>query len=230
MKELELKTYTQKELAEWFGITYNTFRMLKDKKLEELREYAEYNIINSKNGRLKGIQITSIYCPIYYKSNKDDFVSFLLNPENWKCTLDSRYGNISIIVNYYCELNNIPYKDVGLRSYYIKAEGMSFDGKHKLSEVKLIRNTEDYKLWYYLYDVAKNFFNEHKWIDSEDKVLCRTDSYHPISLKVSTEEAKEKAKVIWKKYNSTYDTNCIEELKKEGLLPREGFKMRAPGL
>lgn len=230
MKELELKTYTQKELAEWFGITYSSFRHVLNRKLEELKEYAEYDIINSKTGRLKGIQITSIYCPIYYKSYKDDFISFLLKPENWKCTLDNGYGNISIIVNYYCELKGIPYKNSGLRNIYMKIDGISFDKKYKISEVKLVRNSENYKLWYYLYDTARRFFSEHKWIDSEDKVLCRTDSYHPISLKVSTEEAKEKAKVIWKKYNSTYDTNCIEELKKEGLLPREGFKMRAPGL
>lgn len=229
--KLENKVYTQKELAKWFNIKDNSFRHVKDKKLEELKEYADFETITTKTGRLKGIQITNIYCPIYYKGYKEDFLSYLSNPNEWESTLDQGYGNISIIVNYYCELKGIPYKDLGLRSNFIKIDGISLDNKYKISEIKNVRNSENYKQWYYLYDIAKRFFSEKEWIDSKDKVICRTNSYYPISLKVDTKEMKEKAKIIRQKYEENpSNISCIEELMKEGLLPREGFKMRASSL
>ena len=41
-KKLELKTYSNKELAEWFGITANSFSNQKQKKLEELKTFADF--------------------------------------------------------------------------------------------------------------------------------------------------------------------------------------------
>lgn len=208
---LEIKTYNQKELAEWFGITYNTFRMSKDKKLEELKDYAEFNIIKSKSGRISGIQITEIYCPIYYKSNKEDFISFLSHPKNWENTLDQGYGNISIVVNYYCKLKGISYRGLGPRVTEIKVDGISYDSKFKISEVKKRRNTDAYKEWYYLYSIAKKFFKQQRWIDSNDSVLCRSDDYYPIYLKVSTKEMNETAEAIRRKY---FGIRTNEEMEK----------------
>lgn len=41
-KKLELKIYSNKELAEWFGITANSFSNQKEKKLKELRAFADF--------------------------------------------------------------------------------------------------------------------------------------------------------------------------------------------
>ncbi len=41
-KKLELKIYSNKELAEWFGITANSFSNQKQKKLEELKTFADF--------------------------------------------------------------------------------------------------------------------------------------------------------------------------------------------
>ena len=40
--ELKLGKMSTKELAEWFGISYGSFRTLKNKKLEELKNYADF--------------------------------------------------------------------------------------------------------------------------------------------------------------------------------------------
>lgn len=67
MKELKLGIITNKELAEWFGLSYGTFRNNKQKKLEELKEYASF--IETKNK----IKILSIDIPIYVKKKEKQF-------------------------------------------------------------------------------------------------------------------------------------------------------------
>ena len=74
--ELELKVYTGKELAKWFGCCYQSFRNNKTKYLAILSEYCEF-----KNHGKKGIEITKILDDeklFYQKSSvyqqlKDDF-------------------------------------------------------------------------------------------------------------------------------------------------------------
>lgn len=63
-KELELKVYSNKELAEWFGITANSFSNQKQKKLEELKAFADFEQVGNKQ---KKIKIKKIYEPIYRK-------------------------------------------------------------------------------------------------------------------------------------------------------------------
>ena len=61
MIELTTGKKTGKELAEWFGIKYNSFRVKKAEKLEELKLFAEYYEENGK------IIITKVIEPIYQK-------------------------------------------------------------------------------------------------------------------------------------------------------------------
>lgn len=60
--QLEEKIYSMTELAEWFGIAYSSFRSRRDKKLEELRMFAEFTDL----GR-KGVKITKVKEPVYKK-------------------------------------------------------------------------------------------------------------------------------------------------------------------
>ena len=69
-KQLELKIYTNKELAEWFGITQSSFSKYKEKKLEELKAFADFKQVGNKQ---KKIQITYIYEPVYNKQGSANF-------------------------------------------------------------------------------------------------------------------------------------------------------------
>ena len=62
--ELKLGKMTNKELAEWFGITEGTFKNNKVKKLDELKLFADFIEQNGK------IYIREIYEPIYNKQQK----------------------------------------------------------------------------------------------------------------------------------------------------------------
>ena len=58
---------TNAELAEWFGIQVNSFRARKEKKLEELKNFADFKVVDSKK-----VYIIKVYKPVYVKkkSNK----------------------------------------------------------------------------------------------------------------------------------------------------------------
>lgn len=60
---LELKDYTNAELAEWFGIKPDSFKTNRKRKLEELKEYADFTV-----GRGK-VTITNIKQPYYTKGS-----------------------------------------------------------------------------------------------------------------------------------------------------------------
>ena len=53
------KIYNGKELAEWFQISYSTFRQNKKKRLEELKEYADFEEVGVR------IKILEVYSNIY---------------------------------------------------------------------------------------------------------------------------------------------------------------------
>lgn len=69
-KQLELKVYTNKELAEWFGITPNALSKSKQKKLQELKAFADFEEVGNKQ---KKIKIVRIYQPVYYKQGSQNF-------------------------------------------------------------------------------------------------------------------------------------------------------------
>ena len=61
--ELKLGKMATKELAQWFGISYGSFRTLKAKKLEELKNYACFEEIYG------GVNITAIIKEVYNKKD-----------------------------------------------------------------------------------------------------------------------------------------------------------------
>ena len=63
--ELENKKYTCKEIAEWFEISPNNFSKNKEKRLEELSQYAEFKIGYTPKGRISFIEIINVKVPIY---------------------------------------------------------------------------------------------------------------------------------------------------------------------
>lgn len=207
------KNYTQKELATWFEISDNTFCHMKAKKLEELKDYADFDTIVTKTGRFKCVHIKNVKHDTYYKSYKKDLINFIDKQSNWECILDEGYGNISILVNYYCSIKGIKYN--GGNCHYQTKEiiGIAEDTKEKVAQEKRKRNKEEYKVWFYLYDIAKQYIKQSKKLDFYSKEDCSVDSYFPLKLKRNTEEMeKEKAK-IYEKYfgaNPYYGRDEIE--------------------
>jgi len=63
-KELHIGIMTNQELADWFGIKERSLSKDKKRKLQELKEYAEFESLWGK------VNITKIFKPVYTKYNK----------------------------------------------------------------------------------------------------------------------------------------------------------------
>ena len=66
--ELKQGYMTNAELAEWFGIQVNSFRARKEKKLEELKNFADFKVVDSKK-----VYIIKVYKPVYVKKKSNDY-------------------------------------------------------------------------------------------------------------------------------------------------------------
>ena len=65
--ELKLGVMTNAELAEWFGIKEKSFTTNRAKKLEELSQFAEFDILKGK------VEITKIHRPVYIKKRSRNY-------------------------------------------------------------------------------------------------------------------------------------------------------------
>lgn len=68
MTELVTGVIKTQELAEWFGIAKTTFANNRLKRLEELKEYADFVVLSAKQ-----INITKVKCPIYVKKHSKNY-------------------------------------------------------------------------------------------------------------------------------------------------------------
>lgn len=136
MTSLHLGKYTNKELAEWFGIKTETFTRYKKKKLEELKNFANFDEIYG------GIYITNIKEPTYNKNSQKIRELYQKGFEELRSPIDT-VSNINNKIfekyrkelttlsspqsgyHYAIEVRNanygIPFKDVGKlgRCYYL---------------------------------------------------------------------------------------------------------------
>lgn len=81
IKQLHLGIMTNKELAEWFGLKKEkSFRDTRAKKLEQLKEYAEFENMRGK------VNITKIIKPIYTKGSKNYKLIKEKTQEQWNKT------------------------------------------------------------------------------------------------------------------------------------------------
>lgn len=70
MKTLKLGIVTNKELAQWFGISPSTFSKYKESKLRQLGAYADYQLVGNKQFKVK---INKIYQDTYYKKGSEAY-------------------------------------------------------------------------------------------------------------------------------------------------------------
>ena len=90
--KLFLGKMTSKELAEWMGISYTTFRHNSEKRLEYLKHFADFDRVHG------GVVITKIYMEEFVKNISDDDAFF--NNEIDRCIQEqSGLASISGIAN-----------------------------------------------------------------------------------------------------------------------------------
>lgn len=211
--KLEKKTYKRKEIAEWFGITPKTFTDSKKEKLEELKEYADYTLNYSQAGYLMSITITEVkydtYGELKIKNkffewlNKGGIQEVILNQMDQEEVI-----NYSVVTNYYCFHNNIPYDG----PHYIKVqmEGRTLDNKRSIKGY-ISQPNQEYKQWHYLYNLLKQWTKKNNFRLENCYIDCCADSFNPTKLKITTQtDIDVRQKIYDKWFGRVYTQDAIE--------------------
>lgn len=198
---LEEKTYNIKQLAEWFEIKPGRFYHTKEEKLQELSDYAEFQVKYSQTGRILSIEITKVKEPVYgVLSLKNQFLKWL--PANIHNIAEEteEWGSIiswPLVVNCYCQENNIDYD--GAHYVWVSDAGRSDDGKRKVEGCRRVPNA-DFKAWHYLLHLAKAWGQKNHITLEDYGIDCCADSFNPTHLRLTTEQDKETREKIYSKW------------------------------
>lgn len=214
MKELikNLKL-NREELCDWFGIKTKSFTSLKEQKLEELKNFCDYELIESQGGNFKAVNIKEVYEPIYSKKVsplKKKFLNWIKNggiAEVALQTEDSVYS-YPTVVNYFCKKNNIPYN--GAHYYTIVENGVNAKGV-KIEGGRRRANNEEYSEWHYLYRLLKKYQSENQ-IKCGMSVDCCAGDFNPTKLRLETIADRELQNQIYQKYFGALSYEDVNEL------------------
>lgn len=202
MKELyEGAILNKKELMEWFGISSNSFTSSKKQKLEELKDFCDYELITTSKGYFKEIRVLKVYNSKYSRRMnplKKHFLDWIKGngiAEVATQTPDKAYSYPTVI-NYYCKKNNIPYDG----AHYLKIiedgnnseERKIYNGQRKISN-------KEYSEWHYLYRVLKKYCSDNN-IRCGDRINCCSASFNPTVLRKETEVDRDLQNLIYQKY------------------------------
>lgn len=90
-KELQLGEIKISDLSDWFGIKKNSFSKAKQKKMEELKLFCDYELVSKTK-----ISITNIYSPIYEKSASENYEKIKQEiPKIWKVNYPETCSRVS---------------------------------------------------------------------------------------------------------------------------------------
>lgn len=214
MKELvENLKLDREELCDWFGIKTKSFSSLKERKLEELKDFCDYELIKNQGGSFKAVLIKEVYEPVYSKKInplKKKFLDWIKEggiAEVALQTEDKAYS-YPTVVNYYCKKNNIPYD--GPHHYIVIEDGTNLKGT-KIEEGRRRITNKDYSEWHYLYRILKKYQSENK-IKCGYSVNCCAGSFNPTKLRLETIEDRELQNQIYQKYFGKLSYEDVNEL------------------
>lgn len=192
------KTYTRVELAKWFGIRPNTFTQDKQQKLEELKDYCDYELNLTPKGNFKSITVKEVYCATSRAREGEKLMSWLETGDRWEETADKHVSSCSIVTNYYCHSFGIEYD--GSHYIYEEVEGISAENGHneKVTQRKKKPNS-DYALWHYLYRKVSTYYND-KPREDYIKYDLSSGEWNPIKAVLSTEDMIKLRNEIGAKY------------------------------
>lgn len=214
MKELtENLKLNREELCDWFGIKTKTFTNLKRQKLEELKNFCDYELIKSQKGNFKAVYIKEVYEPIYSKKInplKKKFLNWIENGgiEEVALQTEDKTYSYPTVVNYFCKKNNIPYD--GPHYYTIVEDGVNAEGVRIEGGRRKVSN-EEYSEWHYLYRLLKKYQSENK-IKCGMSVACCAGDFNPTRLRLETIADRELQNQIYQKYFGTLSYEDVNEL------------------
>lgn len=91
LKKLQLGEIKISTLADWFGIKKESLYRTKQKKLEELKLFCDYELISNTK-----INITNIYNPTYEKSVSENYKKIKQEvPKIWKVNYPETCSRVS---------------------------------------------------------------------------------------------------------------------------------------
>ena len=214
MKQLiEGTKINREELCDWFGIKTKTFSSLKQQKLEELKDFCDYELIEGKSGNFKAVCIKEVYEPVYSKKInplKKNFLDWIEKggiAEVALQTEDCAYS-YPTVVNYFCEKNGIPYD--GPHHYVVAENGVNTEGIKIENGHRRVCNKE-YSEWHYLYRILKRYQSENK-IKCGLPINCCGGSFNPTKIRKETAEDRELQNKIYQKYFGKLSYEDVNEL------------------
>ena len=151
---------TTKELAEWFGISYGSFRTMKTKKLEELKNYACYEEVYG------GVNITAIIKDTYNKKDSQIRQIYQQGFEEVRQPIDTVSNiNNQIYEKYYEQLPTLNSAQSGYH-YAIEVRNQNYGVP--------FQNMGDlgccYYLWCKIEDLGNGKFKYIEFSDEENKI------------------------------------------------------------
>lgn len=205
---------TKEELLSWFKITPKTFGSSKYAKLEELKDFCDYELITSLKGYLKGVNITKVYIPEYSRKMnplKKKFLDWVkaggVKEVAAQDPNDKTYSPTTVI-NYFCKQNKIPYD--GAHYLRVTEDGNNSENNKIYNGTRKITNKE-FSKWHYLYRIYKKYCYDNK-IYCGERVNCCADSYNPTRLRLEKDKDRELQNLIYQKYFGKLDYNDVCDL------------------
>lgn len=214
MKELtENLKLSREELCDWFGIKTRTFSSLKKQKLEELKDFCDYELIKNQSGSFKAVYIKEVYEPIYSRKInplKKKFLSWIKDGgiSEVASQTENKTYSYPTVINYFCKKNCIPYD--GPHHYTIMEDGKNAEGVKIEGGRRRVSNKE-YPEWHYLYRLLKKYQSENK-IKCGSSVNCCAEDFNPTKLRLETAEDRELQNQIYQKYFGKLSYEDINEL------------------
>lgn len=221
MEELKLGKISSRELSEWFGVSYSWFNHKREKYLDELKEYAFFEVLS------RGINVKQIYIPVYVKKDNNYQQIKKQVPANWdKSGLDLKKNVAQKL--YSKEEFNIKYSTV--YSYICKASNELYGKPSSLEGgeignchwVLCAKDQNTGKLRWFTYEenqqkqkLRAKYFNERNQEEKKKQEIRESLKLQLKKNEISKEDYKEELFVL--EESAAYD-NYLEAL--QNILPK----------
>lgn len=192
---LKLGKMTSKELAEWFGITYNTLRNHGKVYYDKLELYCQFERIHG------GIVISEIYIDTYDKTlNIKDKQMYLEEIKHCVATQDGLSTINGMIRKFESEGRGFSSKSAGQRR--LRRAGLELFG-----DTKELISSGEAGTREYLWAIKINDFNQYRLLTDEeeklfDDIICQCYSSNPEKIKMANllEDGLRKGEIDVKDY------------------------------
>lgn len=170
--KLRLGKMTAKELAQWFGISYGTFRNTRKQRLENLEWFADFEKVHG------GVIIKKIYIEEYTKNFGEDDELYLNEIKQCKNGLSSVAGMVRKIEKEQLER----YKEVKSSTLERRMRNAGYRTFGKIEKGQTQSEGGSCGWREYVWVIKENDFNEYRFMSSKEKEIYQRllDKYFTI--------------------------------------------------